>query len=446
VLNPKQHKRSSNLIAAAAIILLVWAITDAVRQTHVKGIKNPNDFVTLYAGSICLTHGCNPYNVPDLNATLVDKRGNEIQQDWSDQLPIYPPTTLILLLPLSLLSYKSAMTVWYLGSLLLYASGLCWLYFISIVRTYASLPVRVIVVLLGLHFPRMLQCLSFGNPSLIVTGLLMFSVFDDAESRRSLRYIAMGLACLLKPPLALPLAVVMLLRERKDLRSGWIFAAALGAVGFAMGLIATLPKRMAHWRLDLGSNIALGEQMRMNPSLRSSASNSILNVANLPGYFTTNSTTIRVVSMIIVAVLGVCFLLLVRRERRSGAWESRGYLLAAATMAAITLLPVYHRFCDIGVLLIVVPWLLWELSKGPSWQSWTISTSVLLLMLLYFSWERRINLNLFHGKSLAIMQFLYYRGDPLLVLLLACVLLSAMYASNCHPLAASASQSEGVRG
>jgi hypothetical protein len=353
---------------------------------------------------------------------------------------------LILLLPLSLLSYKIAMTVWYLGSLLIYASGLCWLYFISIVRTYASLPIRVIVVLLGLHFPRMLQCLSFGNPSLIVTGLLMFSVFDDAESRRYLRYIAMGLACLLKPPLALPLAVVMVLRERKDLRSGWIFAAALGVVGFAMGLIATLPKRMAHWRLDLGSNIVMGEQMRMSPSLRTSASNSILNVANLPGYFTTNSTTIRVVSMIIVAVLGVCFLLLVRRERRSGAWESRGYLLAAATMAAITLLPVYHRFCDIGVLLIVVPWLLWELSKGPSWPSWTTWTSMLLLMLLYFSWERRINLNLFHGNSLAIMQFLYYRGDPLLVLLLACVLLSAMYASNRHPLAASASQNEGVRG
>jgi hypothetical protein len=160
-------------------------------------------------------------------------------------------------------------------------------------------------------------------------------------------------------------------------------------------------------------------------------------VANLPGYFTTSSTTIRVVSLVIVVALGVCFLLLVYRERRSVAWETRGYLLAAATMASMTLLPVYHRFCDIGVLLLVVPWLLWEFSKRPSWQSWT---SLPLLMLLYFSWERRIDLNLFHGKSLAVMRFLYYRGDPLLVLLLTCVLVSAMYASNRRALRTSSSQ------
>ena len=53
-----------------------------------------------------MVHACNPYSVPDLDKVLVNARGPSIRQDWSDQLPIYPPTTLILLLPLSLLSYK----------------------------------------------------------------------------------------------------------------------------------------------------------------------------------------------------------------------------------------------------------------------------------------------------------------------------------------------------
>ena len=92
---------------------LSLAIADAIRQSHIKGVQNPNDFVTLYAGSICMVDACNPYSVPDLDNVLVKARGSSIRQDWSDQLPIYPPTTLVLLLPLSILSYKSATIFWY---------------------------------------------------------------------------------------------------------------------------------------------------------------------------------------------------------------------------------------------------------------------------------------------------------------------------------------------
>jgi hypothetical protein len=56
-----------------------------------------------------------------------------------------------------------------------------------------------------------------------------------------------------------------------------------------------------------------------------------------------------------------------------------------------------------------------------------------LLALLYFSWERRIHLDHLagiQGLQLNVVRFLYYRGDALLVVLLACVLLSAMYASR----------------
>jgi hypothetical protein len=56
-----------------------------------------------------------------------------------------------------------------------------------------------------------------------------------------------------------------------------------------------------------------------------------------------------------------------------------------------------------------------------------------LLALLYFSWERRIHLDQLagiQGIRLNVAQFLYYRGDALLVVLLACVLLSTMYTSR----------------
>jgi hypothetical protein len=417
-------------VGCVVALALALAIADAVRQSHVKGIQNPNDFVTLYAGAICMAHACNPYNVPDLEKVLVNARGSSIRQDWSDQLPIYPPTTLVLLLPLSLLSYKSATVLWYSLSLAIYVFGLCWLFLFSAALGGTRIIVRLGVVLLGLHFPKMLQCLGFGNPSLIVTGLLLFCVFDDAESRKILRLICIALACLLKPPLALPLVALVLFKDPKRTRDGWTATAVLALIFLALGLATFLPPSMAHWILDLSQNLALGERGGMNPSLRGTPSNTLLNIATLSGYFLTNSVSIRLISFAVVATLAVLYFIALNRLRRGALWETQGYLLAVATLAVLTLLPVYHRFCDIGVLLLTVPWVVHEFSQRPKWQA---LISAPLLALLYFSWERRIHLDQLAGTPgvrVNVVRFLYYRGDALLVVLLACVLLSAMYSSR----------------
>jgi hypothetical protein len=377
-----------------------------------------------------MAHACNPYNVPDLDKVLVNARGSSIRQDWSDQLPVYPPTTLVLLLPLSLLSYKSATMLWYSLSLAIYVFGLCWLFLFSSALGETRLIVRVGVVLLGLHFPKMLQCLGFGNPSLIVTGLLLFCVFDEAESRKILRLVCIAIACLLKPPLALPLVALVLFKDPKRTRDGWIAAALLALIFLALGLYSLLPPGMAHWQLDLSQNLALGERGGMNPSLRGAPSNTLLNIATLPGYFMTNPVSICLISFAVVATLAVLYLIALNRLRKSALWETRGYLLAVATLAVLTLLPVYHRFCDIGILLLAVPWVVHEFSQKPKWQA---LLSAPLLALLYFSWERRIHLDQLvgtQGVRLNVVRFLYYRGDALLVIVFACVLLSAMHSSR----------------
>ena len=420
--------KSKLTVGSVVVLALLLAIADAIRQSHVKGVQNPNDFVTLYAGAICITHACNPYSVPDLDKVLVNARGSSIRQDWSDQLPVYPPTTLVLLLPLSLLSYKNATIFWYSLSLATYVFCLCWLFLFSSALGGTPLIVRVGLVLLGLHFPKMLQCLGFGNPSLIVTGLLLFCVFDEAEARKILRLICIAIACLLKPPLALPVVALVLFKNPKRTRDGWIATALLALIFVALGLYTFIPTGMAHWLLDLSQNLALGERGGMNPSLRGAPSNTLLNIATLPGYFVTNPVSIRLISFAVVAALAILYLIALNRLRKSALWETRGYLLAVATLAVLTLLPVYHRFCDIGVLLLAVPWVVQGFSQRPRWQ---VLLSALLLALLYFSWERRIHLDHLagiQGIQLNVVRFLYYRGDALLVVLLACVLLSAMYA------------------
>jgi hypothetical protein len=406
--------------------LFALVVTDGVRQSHTKAVHNPNDFVTLYSGAICITHSCDPYAVPDIDSVLVSRRGTAIRQDWADQLPIYPPTTLFLLLPLSFLSYKAATVTWYLFSLAIYISAVCWLCFASSALKETPLWLRAATALLGIHFPRMLQCLGFGNPSLIVIGLLLFSVFAEADRKswvRPLRFVALVVACLLKPPLALPVAVLSLFKERRKSREVWIVAAVVAGIFFIAGVAAYVPRGMAHWQQDIRQNLALGESMAMSPSFRGLPSNSLLNFANIPGYFTTNIGTIDLLTLAVLAIFLALFGIAIVRLRDQNLWSTTGYSLAVATTAAFTLLPVYHRFCDIGILFLVAPWLIRELCRGPRWQAWV---SLCLLGLLYFSWERRIPIDHLSGTQLKVVAPLYFRGDALIVFVLACTLLSEM--------------------
>ena len=406
--------------------LIALAAADGVRQSHTKAVQNPNDFVTLYAGSICIMHSCDPYRIPDIDSVLISRRGTAIRQDWSDQLPVYPPTTLFLLVPLSFLSYKAATVTWYLFSFGIYVSGLCWLCFASPALKETPLWLRVATVLLGIHFPRMLQCLGFGNPSLMVTGLLLFSVFVEGDRKRWIRlfqFAALVVACLLKPPLALPLAVLSLFKEHQKYRTAGVMAAVLVGIFLVAGLSAFTVPGMAHWQHDIRQNLALGESEGMSPSFRGMPSNSLLNFANIPGYFTTNIWAIDLITFAVLAIVIVLYVIVLVRLRRHDLWSTKGYSQAVATTAVVTLLPVYHRFCDIGILLLVFPWLLEELCRRPRWQAWF---SLCLLGLLYFSWERRIPFDHLSGLQLKVAEPLYYRGDALIVFILACTLLSVM--------------------
>jgi hypothetical protein len=161
----------------------------------------------------------------------------------------------------------------------------------------------------------------------------------------------------------------------------------------------------------------------MNPSNRVSPSNVLLNSANIPGYFTTNHAVIGWVALVAVAAVTVPFLLGLWRIERESAWDDRTYAASVAAAAALTLLPIYHRFCDIGVLLLIVPWLMLEFAGRPRWQAWA---ALPMLAALYVSWERRIHLERITGPAQATIAFLYYRGDAIVVYLLACVLATAL--------------------
>ena len=413
----------ATFLLLATVIAGSFIIYVDVRQSMHKAVWDPNDFVTLYAGAICTNSGCKPYSVPDLDTVLRQKRDTATLQDWTDQLPIYPPTTIFLLTPLARLSYQTATTVWYLLSLLIYGGGVLWLFLFSPGLRGAPSALRAIAVLLALHFPKMIQCLGFGNPSLIVTGLMLFAVFEEGDRRYLPRLTCATIAVWLKFTSALPLMLLVLFSDRTHSRRAWLALLAFGLATCGVVWYTGQAVGMQHWLSDVQQDIAIGEQNGMSPSAHISPSNVLLNAANLPGYFTRNPMLIFGFVLIAVGLL-TAFLIIALLSRRIPLMRDDRYELAAAAVSIVSLLPVYHRFCDIGLLLFVLPWLIRRLSRQIDVLGVTVS---MIMGLLYFSWERRINLHRFSGGALRTLEFFYYRGDALLVFTLAVILVCMMY-------------------
>ena len=418
------HKPNSTILLLAFLAMGFTIYTDVIQSSQ-KGLSNPNDFATLYAGAICASSDCNPYRVEDLDAALRERRGEAVLQDWTDQLPIYPPTTILLLKPFASLSYRSATLTWYSLSLATFVCGVLWAFLFSPFLRSDPLLLRLIAVVLALHFPKMIQCLGFGNPSLIVIGLLLFAVFDHPTAKYIPRVICAALAVWLKVTVALPLMLLVVFTGHIRSRRCWISIGIFSVATAGLFLYTAHLAGMHRWTADLGRNLALGGQNGMSVFGHISPSNVLLNAANLPAYFTRNPRIISGFSLIAVSFLAMAlFVSFTRLNSRVGVQSA--YVAVVPALAIVSLLPVYHRFCDIGLMLFVVPWLIHRVTHNTAALDMAIAV---VLGLLYFSWERRIHLERFHGTILRVVEFLYYRGDALLVLTLAVLLTIAIYRS-----------------
>jgi hypothetical protein len=416
--------KTRKVIFLLLAVLATGIIYSDVRQSFAKGVKNPNDFVTLYAGAVCTSSDCNPYRVADLDSVLRDRRGSAALQDWTDQLPVYPPTTIFLLKPFGALSYADATLAWYWLGLTVYVGGVLWAFLFSGFSAHEPIALRFIAVLFALHFPRMIQCLGFGNPSLIVTGLLLFAVFHRSPTRYVPRVVCAAVAVWLKVTFALPLMLLVVFSRGTRSKRPWITLGVFSALSIVLLLYAAHLPGMHHWVADFRQNVRLGEQNGMSVSARISPSNVLLNAANLPGYFTRNAWIILGFSYIAVGSLSLMLVVASTRLYRTGGSAPEVYEAAIPSIAVLSLLPVYHRFCDIGLLLFVIPWLIRRLTRHTDALGISVAW---ILALLYVSWERRIHLEHFHATTLRIVAFLYYRGDALLVLTLAVLLVIAVY-------------------
>ncbi len=116
----KFTKPDLHLLALCISALVLFAVGGA-RVFH-----SSNDFVPVYTGARCLLHGCNPYDTSQLEQQFYQAGGHAGElPSWLIDVPVYPPSTFLVLSPLALLPFPAARLLWFLlsGSLLVSAAG-----------------------------------------------------------------------------------------------------------------------------------------------------------------------------------------------------------------------------------------------------------------------------------------------------------------------------------
>jgi hypothetical protein len=327
------------------------------------------DFRSVYYPARCLLQNSDPYRQADLLRVFQAEQGDYASTPEGlrqvSMLNVYPPTTLLLVVPFAMLPWGPAHLLWMIltGAGFILAAYLMW-----------SLGARDAPVITGglmcLFLIGNELLLEIGNPAGIAVSLCVIAAWCFLKGRFELA----GVLCL-----AFSLAV-------KPHVAGlvWLYFLLAGGLNrkralqtLAMTVVLSLPAVLwishvaPHWIAELGANLQLASAhggvndpgpAGVNPRLHGAIMISLQTVISL---FRDDPHFYDLVTYLLCAPLLLVWALTIFRDRlsRERAW------LALAAIAALSMLPLYHRLHDTSLILLAFPAfaMLWAKGGATSW-------------------------------------------------------------------------------
>src|SRR5262245_15822071 len=344
-----------NVRRLLAILLLLLAVL----QLGIRGMQRVRsdiplwDFVSVHSAARTWIHGGDPYDLPAVVVTW-RQTGIFTDRDVSYFATVYPPTSLLMLVPLALLPASAAMTLWLMLTLILLA-----LQFHAL-GSMAQLSWRDSRMLLLLGAALAAAPLQFGilsgQLSLPAISMCIIAFWCVSRGQDRLAGVLLGLACAVKIQVAAPFVLYYLLTRRFR-----VFAFA-AAVGGGIAAIALLAMHLSHtdWIAGWKYSIALTERLGgvNDYGWTNRFRDEIVDLKLLLVSAIHDPRTLRiVVSAIVIALLAWYVSVFPRGSSRSDRTE----LLTLATLSATALLPIYHRVYDVTLLTTALAWALAEL-------------------------------------------------------------------------------------
>jgi hypothetical protein len=386
-----------------AVALVMGALL-ARNMRHAVSVSGSGDLTTVYAATRAWMHGHDPYDQRQLRREWYASGGVKAVEPDADHTPsVYPPSTFVVMAPLAAFSWPNARMIWAVMNTAIIAmiilalpalAGLRW-------NDPRAIALAAAVIALG---PLRNGAMG-GQPAIVVTGLIVLAALAAQRGWQWTPGIMLAFACALKPPLAGPFLLYYGLRRQ------WRLALSGVAVAMTIAFIGVI-------RLDL-SGIAWLPALRANlhaagmaGAINDTTAWSIkrFEMINLQVLVHTLSDDRRVVSIVVLgltALAAIIFAGFVSQRSR----DQRRELAELAFVASLTLLPLYHRWYDAGLLVFV---LAWGMAALPSlWRVQALTAMIVVSASFVISPALWLARTLPHA---ATPPFRYWRGVEQLVL------------------------------
>jgi hypothetical protein len=340
--------RKSGLHFLILSIAAVVFFTTGARRAFVISY----DFVPVYTGARCLMHGCNPYQTAQLQQQFFAGGGRaEELPSWDIDVPVYPPSTFLVLSPLALLSYPMARLLWFVmnGCLFVTATTLI----VSMCtelspsqRWMATLLASFILLTSGI-------LLVLGQPALFAISLLVIGVYLFLHDRwLGLAAFLWMLSLAVKPQIG-GLIVLYFLARKIEWRYVAVAMAGAAAILISAMLILQHHPGSSQWLATLQSNLAstLGPGGSADPRPANYQAVGDINLQAITSIFVTDAHRFNLLAYAIFLLLLAALFVVVLRM----ASGQEIHLLALAALSLLSLTPIYHRHYDTRLLVLTIP-------------------------------------------------------------------------------------------
>jgi Glycosyltransferase family 87 len=316
------------------------------------------DFLQIYASARCVAHHHDPYKADELLAFYQSDSGGiptdsgVVSRTYRKIVFIAPnlPTTLFLIAPISALPWKWAVVVW---MALIAACFIVACYFVW--RVGADSAPRLCGGLILFILINSGLLLETGNTAGLAVSLSVIAACCFLEDR----FVPAGVVCLavaliMKPHDAGPVWLYFLLAGSSQ-RKRALQAAGLTAV-LIIPAVMWVAHSAPHWSAELQANLAggLGSGGLNNPGPTTQGGRGIGQIISLQAVLSLIRDDARFYNPVAYILCGALLLLWCVRTLRVG-FSRRAAWLALAAIAALTMLPFYHRTYDARLLLLAVP-------------------------------------------------------------------------------------------
>jgi hypothetical protein len=321
--------------------------------SHVSLIKSGDFKVVYYSSRSLLEHG-DPYDQKDV-LRIYQKEGRELSTEPALDREVktrffYPPTALIVTVPIALLGFELGRIVWMVvcsGTLIL-SSFLIW----EIAADYAP---RLVGLLVGLLLANSFWLLMIGNSAAIAISLCIIAAwcfYRDRFGWAGVLCLALSLA--LKPNDSGLVWLFFLLAgstlRKRALQS--VAALVVLSLPFLLWVTHIAPRWLTELRTNMASFSGIGGIV--DPGLTGMAGKNmdcIVELQTAVSVFFSDPRTWHLITWCICIPLLVLWAYRTIKSRLTGP----AFWLGLAAAAPLTMLPTYHFQHDAKLLLIAIP-------------------------------------------------------------------------------------------